>query len=153
MKKFVLFATFIFALGSIIFIAACGSGSQSQPTAENPIPGKPIKSGSIGNNLTVTLSSDTGKLQNGDQELFLAFTDASGKPVNVGSASLNFHMPGMGSMAAMNNAATLTTTSTAGVYKGKVKIEMPGEWQAQIAYEGSVGNGKTSFPVNAQYLR
>jgi hypothetical protein len=32
---------------------------------------------------------------------------------------------------------------------GKVKIEMPGEWQAQISYEGAAGNGKTSFPVSA----
>lgn len=150
MNKFILFTAFISLLGLIIFAAACGSGSQSQPTAANPIPGKTIKSGPIGNNLTAALSNDAGKLKNGDQEVFLAFTDASGKPVDVGSASLNFYMPGMGSMAAMNDAATLTTTSTPGVYKGKVKIEMPGEWQAQIAYEGTVGNGKTSFPVTAQ---
>jgi hypothetical protein len=147
MKRFIAIISFISVFGSIVFIAACGSGSQ--PTADNPIPGKVIKSGSI-NNLTVTLSSDTGKLKSGDQEIFLAFTDASGKAVDVGAASLNFHMPAMGSMAAMNDAATLTTTSVPGVYKGKVKIEMPGELQAQISYEGAAGKGKTSFSVTAQ---
>jgi len=80
----------------------------------------------------------------------LAFTDASGKPVDVGSASLNFFMPEMGSMAAMNEAATLTTSGTPGVYKGKVRISMAGDWQAQIAIEGAAGNGKTMFPLVAQ---
>ena len=59
-------------------------------------------------------------------------------------------MPAMGSMAAMNNAATLTTTNEPGVYRAKVKIEMPGEWQARLAYEGPRGEGKGSFPVTVQ---
>lgn len=149
MKKYILFTGFIALFGLIVLVAACSS-SGTQPTAENPVQGKVIKSASVGNNLTVTLSNDTGKLKNGEQELMLAFTDASGKAVDVGAASLNFYMPGMGSMAPMNDAATLTTTATPGVYRGKVKIEMPGEWQAQVAYEGAAGKGKTSFPVTAQ---
>ncbi|MEP6703981.1 MAG: FixH family protein, partial [Acidobacteriota bacterium] len=59
-------------------------------------------------------------------------------------------MPSMGSMAPMNDSATFTTTSVPGVYKGKVTIDMAGEWQAQISYEGSAGNGKTIIPVSAQ---
>jgi len=145
MKKLIIFTTLI-SLAALA--AACGSGTK--PTAENPIQGKVIKSGPIGNNLTATLSSETGKLKNGPQDLMLAFTDASGKPVDVGSASLNFFMPEMGSMAAMNEAATLTTSGTPGVYKGKVRISMAGDWQAQIAIEGAAGNGKTMFPLVAQ---
>jgi hypothetical protein len=67
----------------------------------------------------------------------------------VKAAALNFAMPGMGSMSPMNDAATFTTTAVPGVYRGKVKIEMPGEWQAQISYEGDKGNGKTTIPVTA----
>lgn len=129
-----------------IFIVACGGGSNTG----NPAAGKVIKSAPIGDKMTVTLSSDTGRLKNGEQEVSLAFTDASGKAVDVGAASLNFNMPAMGSMAVMNNAATLKTTATPGVYLGNVKIEMAGEWQAQIAYEGPAGKGKTSFSVTAQ---
>ena len=149
MKKIILSAGFITLLGLICLSAACSSGTQ--PTAENPIQGKVIKNGSI-NNLTVTLSNDAGKLKSGEQEIMLAFTDASGKAVEVGTvkaAALNFAMPGMGSMPPMNDAATFTTTSVPGVYKGKVKIEMPGEWQAQISYEGDKGSGKTTIPVTA----
>ena len=121
-------------------LAACGSGGGAA---------KEIASGKVGN-MTVTLANSQGALRHGDQDLTVTFKDASGKAVDVGSASLNFHMPAMGSMPVMNDPATLTTTSTPGVYGGKVKLEMAGEWQAQIAYEGPAGSGKGSFPVVAQ---
>ena len=59
-------------------------------------------------------------------------------------------MPAMGTMAVMNNAATLTTTGTPGIYSGNVDLEMAGEWQAQISYQGPAGNGKANLPVTAQ---
>ncbi len=121
--------------------AACGSKTAS--------PGKVIKSAPAGN-LTATLSSDSGVLKHGDQELMLSFTDASGKPVDVGAVSFSFHMDQMGTMPAMNDATTLTTTNTPGVYRGKVNIEVSGEWQAQVAYEGPAGKGKVTFSVMAQ---
>lgn len=147
MRKTILLVSLLTLAGMSIFVTGCSSGTQ--PTAENPVQGKVIKSGAI-NNLTVTISSESGKLKNGEQELMLAFTDAGGKAVDVGAASLNFKMPAMGSMAEMNNSATLTTTGTPGVYRGKVKIEMAGGWEAQITYEGAAGKGKTSFPLVAQ---
>ena len=132
----------IAVIGALALLsAACGPGGGAGA--------KEIKGGKIGN-LTVTLSNADGVLRNGDQELTVTFKDASGKPVDVGSASLNFFMPAMGTMPAMNDPATLSTTSTPGVYNGKVKLQMGGEWQAQIAYEGPAGSGKGSFPVTAQ---
>src|SRR5918911_1717306 len=131
-----------FALASVFVAAACGSrGGDGAGVA--------IKSAQIGS-LTVTLSNSDGVLRHGNQELTLTFKDAAGKPVDVGAASLAFHMPAMGAMAAMNTAATLTTTATPGVYHAKVKLEMAGEWQAQVAYEGPAGRGQGSFPVTAQ---
>lgn len=127
-----------------LFAAACGSGTQDANT------GKTIKSGSAGNNLTVTLSNATGVLRDGKNEFTLTFTDASGKPVDVGAVSVNFHMPAMGTMAVMNDPATLTTTGTPGVYKGTVNLEMAGEWQTQITYEGAAGRGKANLPIVAQ---
>jgi hypothetical protein len=112
--------------------------------------GKPIKSAAVGNNLTATLSNREGALKHGDAEFFLTFKDASGKPVEVGAVALNFQMPAMGTMPAMNNAATFTSTGTPGLYHGKVKLESAGDWQAQIVYEGSAGKGKSSFTVTAQ---
>src|SRR5688572_3735306 len=144
MKKS-LFALTFAAIVALVIAAACTkSGGNNGVTA-----GKTIKPITVGN-LTATLSSSTGQLKQGEQEITLAFTDSSGKPVDVGAVSLNFHMPAMGSMAAMNDAVTFTTTGSPGVYSGNVNIEMAGEWQGQLAYEGPAGTGKTTFSVTAQ---
>jgi hypothetical protein len=128
-----------------IFVAACSSGGGGSASTA-----KQIKSGSAGNDLTMSIGNADGILRKGKQDLTLTFADASGKPVDVGSASLNFFMPAMGSMAAMNDAATLTTTSTPGVYSAKVDIEMSGEWQAQVKYDGPKGKGSATLPITAQ---
>ena len=129
----------------LIFIMACGAKTPSVET------GKVIKSAPIGN-LTVTLSSSSGQIKDGGDEFFVTFKDSSGKPVDVGAAALTFHMPQMASMPVMNDPATLTTTDTPGVYRAKANIEMAGEWQAQVSYEGPAGKGQTSFSVTAQFL-
>lgn len=139
MKKQILIALLLFAPLSLA--AACGAKSVDT--------GKVIKSAPVGN-LTVVISSATGQLKHGGDDFFVTFKDSSGKPVDVGSAALVFHMPGMGTMPVMNDQATFTTTATPGVYQGKANIEMAGEWQAQVSYEGAAGKGQTSFPVNVQ---
>lgn len=131
----------IFAL----FAAACGSSGGTGSAA-----GKTIVSGPAGNNLTATLANADGTFKKGNQEFTLTFTDASGKPVDVGSAATNFRMPAMGSMAEMNAGATYTTTGTPGSYKGKVDLEMGGEWQAQITYEGPAGKGAFMLTIVAK---
>jgi hypothetical protein len=135
----------LLGLAFIIFAVACGSTADGDAAA-----GKTIKSGPAGNNLTATISSRDGVLRKGKQDFTLTFTDASGNPVDVGSVSLNFHMPAMGTMAVMNNPATFTTTGTPGVYAGRTDLEMSGEWQAQISYEGPAGTGTANLPIVAQ---
>lgn len=132
------------AIGIVVIVAACSSKSGG-----NVSTGTVIKTVTV-DSLTATLSNATGQLKQGDQEVTLEFTDSSGKTVDVGALSLNFHMPAMGGMAAMNDAVTFTTTGTPGVYRGTVNIGMAGEWQAQLAYEGPVGKGKTTFSVTAR---
>ena len=127
----------------LLIVSACGSNTSSVDT------GKVIKSAPIGN-LTVTLSNPSGQIKHGGDEFFITFKDSSGKPVDVGAASLTFQMPQMGSMAQMNDHAALTTTDTPGIYRAKANIKMAGEWQAQVSYEGPAGKGQTSFSVTAQ---
>lgn len=129
-------------VGVAIVNAACGSKTTDS--------GKVIKSAPAGNNLTVALATSDGVLKHGNSEFTLTFSDSSGKPVDVGAVALTFHMPQMGSMAAMNDTATFTTTETAGVYRGKANIEVAGEWQVRITYDGPTGRGQATFPVTAQ---
>ena len=140
MSKYILAFSLLVLLS---LAAACGSKSSS---VDN---GKVIKSAPVGN-LSVTLSSSSGQLKHGGDEFLVTFKDSSGKPVDVGAAALTFHMPQMGSMAQMNDHATLTTTDTPGIYRAKAEIEVAGEWQAQISFEGPAGKGQTSFSVTAQ---
>ena len=135
----------VFVLSLIAFallIAACAS-----KTAET---GKVIKTAPAANNLTVALVTNDGVLKHGNTEFMLTFSDTSGKPVDVGAVALTFHMPQMGSMAEMNETATFTTTETPGVYRGKANIEVAGEWQVRITYDGPNGRGQATFPVTAQ---
>jgi len=139
MRKYILVFSLI---GLLLVVSACNSNSGAST-------GKIIKSAPI-NNLTVTLSNKDGVLKHGDEEVMLTFTDASGKPVEVGAVALTFGMQAMGAMPAMRDNASFTTTNTPGVYRGKVNIEMAGEWQATVTYDGAAGRGQTSFPINAR---
>jgi len=144
MKRTFVIAAALFAIGA--WVAACKSKSEGNATKPA---GEVVKSVEV-ENLTATLLTNTGQIKHGDQELTLAFNDATGKSVDVGAVSLNFHMPAMGSMAAMNESVAFTTSGTTGVYIGKVKIPMGGEWLGQLAYEGPAGKGKTTFSVTAR---
>src|SRR5215510_9962863 len=126
---------------SVSFVAACRGANSSN---EKVI--KSVKSGE----LTITLSSPSGELKNGENDLMITFFDGAGKPVDVGAASLNFHMAAMGSMAEMNDRATLTTTEITGKYRARVNIEMAGSWEAQVKYQGRNGSGRESMTVRAK---
>lgn len=139
MKKLV-FVLSLIALALII--AACGSTTSK--------PGKVMKTAPAGNNLTVALATSDGVLKHGNSEFTLTFSDAAGKPVDVGAVALTFHMPQMGTMGEMNDNATFTTTETPGVYRGKVNIEVAGEWQTKVTYDGPKGRGQATFPITAQ---
>ncbi len=145
MKKSVVAITFVIVV-ALVMVAACGSKTVNDVAAPS---GKTIRSVTVGN-LTATLSNSTGQLKPGNQEVVLTFTDSSGKPADVGAVSLNFHMAQMGTMGEMNDATAFTTTGTPGVYRGKVNIEVAGEWQGQLAYEGPARSGKTTFTLTAQ---
>src|SRR2546423_5452043 len=100
----------VIALAVSLALIACGPKSDRAVST-----GKSIKTVPVGN-LTATLSSESGTLNHGDQEVVLSFTDVAGKSVDVGAASLTFHMPQMGTMQEMNNTTSLTTTTTPGIY-------------------------------------
>ena len=133
MKKSILIASVVTAL--IVVAVACTK------TESNVSTGTVIKTVTV-DSLSATLSNGTGQLKQGNQELTLAFTDSSGKAVEVGAVSLNFHMPAMGGMAAMNDAVTFTTTGTPGVYRGKVDVEVVGNGKDSLLMKGRRARGR-----------
>jgi hypothetical protein len=142
MRQRTIIALILTSVAALI-VTACGGGAGSSMNE------KVIKSTEAGN-LTVTLASSTGEIKSGDNDLMLLFTDASGKPVNVPAASLKFHMPAMGSMAEMNDVATLTTTDMPGKFHARVKIEVEGTWEAMISFQGPRGTEQATMSVTAK---
>jgi nitrogen fixation protein FixH len=132
-------------IGLAVLLGACSSSQQQGGSSA-----KVIKSAPAGNGLAVSVATSDGVLKHGNSEFTVTFSDASGKPVDVGAVALTFHMPQMGTMAEMNEQATFTTTATPGVYNGKAQIEVAGEWQTRITYEGPAGRGQATFPITAQ---
>jgi YtkA-like len=132
-------------VGLAVLLGACSSSQQQSGSS-----GKVIKSAPAGNGLTVSVATSDGVLRHGNSEFTLTFADAAGKPVDVGAVALTFHMPRMGTMAEMNDQATFTTTASPGVYNGKAQIEVAGEWQTKITYEGPAGRGQATFPITLQ---
>jgi hypothetical protein len=99
---------------------------------------------------TITLSSASGEIKSGENDLTLSFTDGSGNPITVPAASLKFYMPAMGAMAEMNDVATLTTTNMPGKFSVRVNIEVGGSWEAMISFQGSRGTEHATMSVAAK---
>jgi hypothetical protein len=141
MKTTTITISIAIALALFVFAACSRSGSSGSE--------KIIKSTKSAD-MTVALSSTSGEIISGENELTLSFTDASGKPVDVPAASLKFYMPAMGSMAEMNDVATLTTTDTPGKFHARVSIEVAGSWEAMISFQGPRGTEHTTMSITAK---
>jgi hypothetical protein len=135
---------FIISIPIAISLLALSGCEQSGSGGERII--KSTKSG----DMTIALSSASGEIKSGENDLTLSFTDASGKPIQVPAASLKFYMPAMGAMAEMNDVATLVTTDTPGKFKVRVDIEVGGSWEAMISFQGSKGTEHATMSVTAR---
>jgi hypothetical protein len=144
---------FILITTAVFVTAACAdrqpSGDEKVATSAPSGGEKVIKSASVGD-LTITLANATGEIKEGENDLTLSFADASGQPVDVGTASLKFHMSAMGMMAEMNDVATVTKTGTPGKHSARVKIEVAGTWEALVNYQGPRGTGRANLTVVAK---
>lgn len=126
----------------VVMLAACGG---SRPSSDEKII-KSTKSGDI----TISLSSGSGEIRSGENDLMLSFTDLAGKPLDMPAASLKFHMPAMGAMAEMNDVAALTTTGTPGKFQARVNVEVPGTWEAMVSFQGPRGTEQATISINAK---
>lgn len=126
---------------SVVSLSGCagGGGGGSQPVQTVQSAGQ-----------RVTLSTSTGKLSEGKNDLTVSFTDAAGNPMEVQAQSVRFFMPAMGTMAAMSAEASLQSTDKPGVYRGTVELPMDGTWQTTITYRDEAGPRRVAFNVRAR---
>jgi hypothetical protein len=97
------------------------------------------------NDLTVNLVNREGGLRQGDNEVLIEFRDGNGQLVDVGNVrfDMDMNMPGM----QMHSGGSIERTNTPGQFRAKIKIDMSGDWNAKISFDGPHGQGQQSFPI------
>ena len=106
-----------------------------------------IASDSI-NDLTVSVSDRDGKLHQGDNETTIEFRDAKARLLDVGKVNLQIdsNMPG----TQIHRDVVVERTATRGLYRAKIQVDMSGDWNMKISYDGPHGKGETTFSVPAE---
>ena len=100
------------------------------------------------NDLTANFIAREGALRQGNNEVLIEFRDRNGQLVDVGNVKfdMDMNMPGM----QMHSGGTIERTNTPGHYRAKIKIDMAGDWNAKISFDGPHGQGEHSFSVTAK---
>ena len=106
-----------------------------------------IASNSI-NDLIVRISDRDGHLRQGDNETTIEFRDAKARLVDVGKVNLQIdsNMPS----TQIPRDVVVEHTATRGLYRAKIQVDMSGDWNMKISYDGLHGKGETTFPVPAE---
>ncbi|HCE11003.1 MAG TPA: hypothetical protein DEQ40_20840, partial [Oxalobacteraceae bacterium] len=134
-------------IATIVIVVALiyGANFAWHKFASRNITGAPFATQTV-NDLTVKLMSSGGQLRKGDNNVLIEFRDSSGHLVDVGNVNFNIdmNMPGM----QIHGGGPAQRTGTPGQYRARIKADMAGDWTAKISYEGSRGNGQTSFNLN-----
>jgi len=100
------------------------------------------------NDLTANFSAREGQLRQGTNEVLIEFRDRNGQLADVGNVrfDMDMNMPGM----QMHSGGTIEQASTPGRYRAKIKIDMSGDWNAKIVYDGPRRHGQQSFSVTVK---
>jgi hypothetical protein len=118
-----------------------------QKFGRHKISGAPFASQTV-DDLTVNFVHPQGLLRQGNNEIQIEFRDRNGQLVDVGNVKfdMDMNMPGM----QMHSGGTVERTNTPGRYRAKIKIDMSGDWNAKVSFDGLHGQGQQRFSVTAK---
>ncbi len=128
----------------MIFYAGQFAWQKLRPTQ---ISGAPFLTQNV-NDLTANFIASKDQLHAGNNDIVIEFRDRDGQLVDVGNVKfdLNMNMPGM----QMSSGGTIERTNTPGRYRAKIKIDMSGDWNAKISFDGPHGQGQQSFSATVK---
>src|SRR5213080_3601958 len=100
------------------------------------------------NDLTANFIAREGALRQGNNQVLIEFRDRNGQLVDVGNVKfdMDMNMPGM----QMHSSSTIERTNTPGRYGAKIKIDMSGDWNAKISFDGPRGKAERSFSLTVK---
>lgn len=110
---------------------------------------QPITSGRTGFT-RVTLLNSTGQLTAGRNEFYVQFEHAvTNEPLDVSNVRVQFFMPAMGTMPPMQSGADVTPTDESGLFHATADIQMAGNWEATVQFEGPEGPQRVKMNITA----
>ncbi|MBI2820708.1 MAG: CusA/CzcA family heavy metal efflux RND transporter [Acidobacteria bacterium] len=99
--------------------------------------------------IQVEILAPQGRFISGRSPFRVAFRTPQGEPVEVGDVRVEFHMPAMGTMPAMQAAANMEPAA-AGEVSGQVDLPMAGEWQMRLGFDTARGRQNLRAMIRAQ---
>jgi len=108
--------------------------------------GKPFITETV-SDLTVNFLG-SGGMRKGDNDIMIEFRDRNGQLVDVGNVKfdMEMNMPGM----QMHSGEAIERTGAGGRYRAKIKIDMSGDWNTKISFDGPHGQGHQSFSLTVK---
>jgi len=114
MKRFSLIT--VATIMTFVLSAAMSWGYETQKAAEG---------------LTIQIKAGSYPLVNGDNDLSVKITDASGKAVTDAKVKVRFYMPAMPGMAPMSS--TTEAVAKGDGYRFTANVAMEGTWKAEVS--------------------
>ena len=96
----------------------------------------------------VDITLDKNPPAMGENNIIVAVWDAAGKPVKDAKVNIEYIMPAMPGMPAMNYKAALAGKD--GKYSGKLNFSMPGAWSVEVKVEAAGKKGKAKLNIDVR---
>jgi hypothetical protein len=96
----------------------------------------------------VDISLDKNPPTTGDNNIIILVWDGAGKPVKDAKVNVDYEMPAMPGMPAMNYKAGLAGKD--GKYSGKLNFSMPGAWSVEVKVEAAGKKGKSKLNIDVR---
>jgi hypothetical protein len=96
----------------------------------------------------VDLSLDRNPPTTGDNNIIILLKDGAGKPVTDAKVNVQYGMPAMPGMPAMDYKTSLAGKD--GKYSGKLNFSMPGSWFVEVKIEAAGKKGKTKLNIDVR---
>jgi hypothetical protein len=96
--------------------------------------------------LDITL--DKNPPTTGENNIIILVKDTAGKPVKDAKVNVDYEMPAMPGMPAMNYKAALAGKD--GKYSGKLNFSMPGAWSVEVKVEVAGKKGKSKLNIDVR---
>lgn len=84
----------------------------------------------------------------GENNISILVWDVAGRPVKDAKVNIEYIMPAMPGMPAMNYKAALAGKD--GIYSGKLNFSMSGAWSVEVKVEAAGNKGKSKLNIDVR---